>query len=188
MNQLMRKRSSKWDRSAQNVVYRLMYSAAISMRHETRWSDSGNNDIGLRALNWIICDSVKWIEFQQRPTLFRALYHSVDSLRPRKYLCNIYDRLMHGAAWENRYTRIPPKAIRSFIFPPFSPIDIGRYAVLSRAPSPPSPAANIPMAITRIMSTWFFIAHECGYVNAIARNRMTFIYFIHGNQRPYISY
>lgn len=128
-------------------------------------------------LNYMWLVEMNWIP--AKAVVISRVTIAVDSLRPHKYLCNIYDRLMRGAA-ENRYTRIPPKAIRALYFRHFLRPTLADMPYCHELP-PPSPAANIPMAITRIMSTWFFIAHECGYVNAITQNKMTFIYFIHGN-------
>lgn len=112
-----------------------------------------------------------------------------DSLRPRKYLCNIYDRLMREpggrrrrGGGENRYAR-PARSYCSFIFPPFSPARHWRpgapvlfspFPSLPAVPplipgsglkgkrgkSPSVSAANIPLAITRIIVESDFSSRE----------------------------
>lgn len=140
----------------------------ITVLHDTvvtwsaRWSDSKNNDIELCALNSIklnyaltlACSYV--CELNSNPTDVYSMWNYLaDSLRPHKYLCNIYDRLMRA----NRVridTLVPPKAIRALYFRHFLRPTLAGIMFPPRSEGSPSiSAANIPLAITRIMSTDF---------------------------------
>lgn len=141
----------KYDHFVQDVTSVVQMHSAISPWRETCWFDSKNNAVGLYALNWIICDLLKWIEFQQGQR-YSAWNYSADSQRSRKYLCNIYDRLMRGAARESIH-QSRQKPLELYISAIFSDQHWPAYRIV--VSSLTIGTANIPMAITRIMPTDF---------------------------------
>jgi len=153
-------------------------NSVISSWYETCWFNSKNNAVGLCVkLNYMWPVEMNWIPV--RPTLFRAKLFGGFVAVAQVFMQHL--RSINARSRTKIDTQVPPKAIRALYFRHFlQPTLVGILYCYELSIS----TANIPMAITRIMSTDFSSQMNAGM--SLLWHETRWLSFIsHSNQQAY---